>query len=571
MRSVRFLARALCAVPDIEVVPSWRWAYSEAKRRVFVDQAALELCELRAAASSLAHELGHAAISRSRTVPEGQGRPWAIARLWNALEDTRVDAWTSRCLPGMRPWLLRTTDSACDHATSLRWFPLSTQFVLAAAVLYRDPSGRTIEGCAGAVERALNRTPEARVRYARMLDGLDPSHGCLVRADPPEAEVQACSARASALMVHDVLPEFLGLWEADVDRISAMLRLHPDLTARVATPDLFCSDSARQIVALAMERGPSLANAEPASPEHRELARDVLAHIFSTLSVYDGPQGVLREAEKVIRLGEVCNLFGMERERRATRRDARERGDQDVARDAYHQAWRAVRELATALARRLEGLSLHRGATGTRRRGLVGVIVDTSDVMSGSRIRTAFETAVLIAEVCQRLDWPVCVAGFWHRARVFLEPGQRLDDRGRTSLGRLWVNTVCASRSWKRHPIDQKNPGLWEVMSEVVRRPADMREVLVLSSGPPVGGLSGDSLRAVVNRAERLPLHLATLGIGLGTDGLRRHFRQRAVDVPEQRVHVVAGAWLEGALLRFAGPARSSRRVVRSCAERSGR
>jgi len=568
MRSVRFLARALCAVPDIEVAPSWRWAYSEAKRRVIVNQAALELCDLRAAASSLAHELGHAAITRNHTAPEGRGGPWAVGRLWNALEDTRVDAWTSRCLPAMRPWLIGTTDPACDHATSLRWFPLSTQFVLAAAVLYRDPSGRTIEGCADVVERALARTAEVRVHYARMLDGLQPSQGCLVRADLPEAAVQDCSKRAYALMVHDVLPEFLALWEVDVDRISRMLRLHPDLTSRVARPDLFCSDSARQIVALSMEEGPSVADAAPASPEHREVAQRVLDHVFSTLDVYDGPRGAIREAERAINLGEVCKHIGMQRDRRATRREVHERGLQEVARDAYHQAWGAVRREVAVLASRLAGLSLRRDATGTRRRGLVGVIVDTSDVMSESRLRMAFEAAVLIAEVSQRLDWPVCVVGFWYGAHVFLEPGQRLDDRGRASLGRLWVNTVCASRYWKRRLIDQEDPGFSEVMGEVARCPAD---ILVISAGPPVGGLSGDSLRGVVDRAERLPLQLATLGVGVGTDGLRRHFRRCAVDVPEQRVHGVAGAWLEGALLRFVGPARSSRHIVRSRGERRGR
>ncbi|MBN1945185.1 MAG: hypothetical protein JW797_05880 [Bradymonadales bacterium] len=109
LKMLQHLAAGLCQDGNFRiVVRRGPWAWSPDDRFLQVDQNDLARLGALACAGLVAHEMGHASISRYHRVTR-----WALGHFphpqlgqdaLNALEDVRVNAWMARRYPGVKRW-----------------------------------------------------------------------------------------------------------------------------------------------------------------------------------------------------------------------------------------------------------------------------------------------------------------------------------------------------------------------------------------------------------------------------------------------------------------------------------
>lgn len=237
------IAAGLCrdaGVSRVELAQRDVWSWTPSTRVLKVGRRSFTTLGIEGCAGVIAHEVGHAFISRYHLLVGSARGATRVARWLNAVEDPRVEAYMVRRYPGVARWLERA------HLLLLaEWKPEGLpplrhhQWCLGAAIDDNPAGSALAEHLLPEVKEALSRTHAARRRYR---DGFLPgdeaggypdpavehgelcvTHGLDPDVSPREQVVQTLAIQAWAYFRRFVAPAVDELFEADVDEVAGLI------------------------------------------------------------------------------------------------------------------------------------------------------------------------------------------------------------------------------------------------------------------------------------------------------------------------------------------------------------
>ena len=277
-----------------------RWCWRPSTRTVFASGADLERLGVDACAPFIAHEVGHALVSRYAHFRDRGTHAPVVRSLLNVLEDARVEHFVARRFVGVRPWLealkVRERDEVTPPAPGVT-LPLIDAFLWEGAVLAGlAPCAPSVEPQHELVPRILDATREARRRYVletlpdpslrdapddalqRYLDEVAPHLDPSVpdTTDRLEAWIRVLARRAFLLVREQILPHVGEAIDADVRAVARLLARSEELQRDVRK----VIDAGEFAWAHRLVRGawqlPPAEQAEPVGAEELQLARRVV-------------------------------------------------------------------------------------------------------------------------------------------------------------------------------------------------------------------------------------------------------------------------------------------------------
>jgi hypothetical protein len=278
LEALSSLAAGLCQDVSVTLeLTASTWAWAPERRTLLVPRDALDTLGIDGCAGIVAHEIGHALLSRYHLFAFGRGpneqepsgdadrADHALdtlgplsASLLNALEDPRVELFMGRRYPGAVRWL-ELARAAHPHVEAP---PIPTMALLLAIVRDGWVLGAWADGTLPpadypddlpvAVREALTATRAARARYIHLLptSSLEPPPEAIVsylaetqpllaadvdRWPPraPEAWVRLLAGRAALVCRDEIAPTVARLFKADVRALADAMAAEPGLEKAV--------------------------------------------------------------------------------------------------------------------------------------------------------------------------------------------------------------------------------------------------------------------------------------------------------------------------------------------------
>ena len=569
IRELRLLASGLChdAAIRVEETES-HWAWSPADRTILVARDDLQRRGIHVCAGIIAHEVGHALISRYVLFDHRLPGTLPVNLLLNAVEDPRAELFMAGRYPGTRAW----TAEACRQMAppspagiDTLSMPLIAQFMLVAAGNHHDAwTVPTHAWVAPPVRDALAATVDARRSYAVgyqpngilepgdrdgyaafVAPALLDTHN--VAGSDREVEVQIQAYLAYQHFVSHIVPVLESLWARDVAIVSRFLQEHPYHVDAYHDGDASQRrDLAVGAVRRAIARATKTSGFDPAaSGEFDATAVDMLrAYLHREpprssplvdVSVREGSprsggapkaqpprprppsaEGTSSYREAATVAGPLIDALVSELDRILSPRAKLGQ------RTGYRSGTRAdLRAVMTAEARGdgYERLWVRRTVP-DRRRAAFLLLVDLSGSMRGTKIEAALQGTVLFAETCHRLKIPCAVRGFQDAVIPILSFHDRLNDATRASIGAMPLEVVGKRRDGHNRPeANDDGPCVLEAANDLMAFPADDRVLLVVSDGQPAGTHSdARDLHATVTKIRTRMPSIAMVGIGIGEE-----------------------------------------------------
>lgn len=572
IHELRLLASGLChdAAIRVEETDS-QWAWSPADRTILVARDDLHRRGIEVCAGIIAHEVGHALISRYSLFDRRLSTSLPVDQLLNAVEDPRVELYMAGRYPGTRAWTAeacRQMGLASAGGADPLSMPLIMQFMLVAAGNHHDlwavPNDSRV---ATPVREALAATVDARRTYAvgyhpngRLEPGDNDDYAAFVlpelldtrnvAATEREVDVQRQAYLAYHAFVSQIVPALEPLWAMDVAVVSRVLQEHPYLVDAYHDGDASRRrDLAVGAVRKAIADAAETSGLDPASVRSDDLDATA-AEMLRAYLQRQAPARATPLVDGAVREGSPRPGTAPEAQRPRPRsastggassyREAAtvaaplidalvDELDQILSpraklgqRTGYRSGTRAdLRAVMTAEARGdgLDRLWVRRTVP-DRRRAAFLLLVDLSGSMRGAKVTAALEGTVLFAETCHRLKIPCAVRGFQDEVIPFLSFRDRLNDTARAILGEMPLEVVAKRRGGHNRPqANDDGPCVRHVAKELMAHPADDRVLLVVSDGQPAGTRSGPrDLRAAVKEIRTRMPSIALVGIGIGEE-----------------------------------------------------
>ena len=165
------LAAGLCQDARVRLeVGGAEWAWSPTQRVLLVPAHAIADFGVEACAGVVAHEIGHAYLSRYQLFADVRAASPFVRLVMNALEDPRVEGFMQRRYPGSAPWLAASLGAVDPKPPRLPSLQLLARFVVEGGIDVGTPGFAAlgaVEGLHPDVVAALAATREARVSYVR--------------------------------------------------------------------------------------------------------------------------------------------------------------------------------------------------------------------------------------------------------------------------------------------------------------------------------------------------------------------------------------------------------------------
>ena len=607
LRDLSSLAVALCQDARITLEVRGRdWAWEASRRVLIVPSDAVASYGGEACAGIVAHEVGHAFLSRYLEFRElVEEDAWLERMAMNALEDPRVERWMMRRYPGVRVWLAATRGA--DDGSGVAWLPtmqLLTAFVregwLLDEVEDAEVQAATCKrGYEAEVCVRLDATRSVRRDYvvdylpSVELDATDPASewhygrevvpfqaSTVARSRPSarEAWVQVLARRAYLTTKDSALGAVREQFAADVERLARGLAAAglQGVTLTVLPQHL---TGGRETIAYVQHLW-SLADVHHRfSREQRDAAERILTNLLKQLfsESTTAPDVVLGDPQKT------------EAHRATPSRQGAIAPPRSAARAAYEDAYAEVAPDIDALVQQLEQVLRpqqrlgrrsgfasgqrvsmskvmafeadrrrpldfwERSVAPTRRHAAFLLLVDLSGSMRGSKVRHAIAATALFAETLTRLQVPFSVIGFQDACIPVLDFSTPFDDAARTTVGSL-VDEPMGQRTGghNRPEANDDGPCLLAAAEGLLARREENRVLVVLSDGRPEGSHSGpeDLHRAVATLEPRLSL--VGIGVGPGTEHVAEFYPHAVANVALSELAERVGDVLRDQLLNMA-------------------
>jgi hypothetical protein len=506
------LGRAFADDPSLTVevndAPD-RWHFEHRMRRIGVgcDYARIAPDEARAL---VGHEAAHAALSRYHTLLGETLRAPGVARLFNALEDGRIERWLVEAFPGVAPWLARVNARLIvEPSASLEGSPWTEQFNL--GTIYHACTGAfparvapevraALEATLGAQQQSLAARPPQEVAGLEAL--ADAYEGSEAAAPWRDADrLAAPDARERAVRV--------AAWRSSQAILAGVLPVYEALVARDqrVCPAAFARLERRALHVLPGPAGDAATPGDVDAPRVRRPGRRRRDPDWNGRPHEDYPTA----------LGAVAPL--VERTVRALarvlRRDAHPRWMPGYASGARPHLPAAMR-----LAHDVRALSelWQRRTLPTRFDPAFALLLDLSGSMSGPSIEHAFRATVLLCEVLARLGVRFAVHGFREERRSFKALNAPLDAAARARIAQM-----PAAVGGSNHDA----PALRQTAHELSAVAATARVLVVMSDGQP-SGPEPDSRaalhEAVADITRAGTVHLVGVGLGRSARHVARFY-----------------------------------------------
>jgi hypothetical protein len=574
MQNIHALAAGLSQDNGIHLHVGDHWSFDPHRRIIEVDRTHVEE-NAELSHGLLAHEVGHAWISRYHLFSPGELSRPVWSSFMNAIEDPRVNLWVQRRYPGTVPWFesmyaFDRTAPVTTPSRFLRW---------GAAVSVADAYGWTeipawIEGEAR-VREAFVETMEARRRYARRLPSPDLSgrhtdksldstlrhevvpllaKGVAIgRIDRAEKLVVLSAARATVLAADEILPAARRLIEEDEKAIASFLGRQPELAEFVDHGVKQNRPQVLDVIGEALGAPPGPSGDHEIKLARRAFAQYVAKNNGSRDMVSDAPPGAVRNAEE-------RRLIGGDGRRNRGRLDAGAlssavrrqlpalvRDMEEVLEPRRRRRPRAgfatgrrvdLRRLMRFEADRRDYDRLWvRHAEPGRAQASVTLLVDLSGSMQGSKIEAATMGTLLLAETLDRLAPAVryAVTGFQDELIPFKDFDAPLSRTARDAILEMPMEAYGDRPRGHNQPrYNDDGPCLAEAADRLLRQPGQ-RILFVVSDGRPAGRHSGDAeLRDTIGRLSggAAPLTLFGLGLGAKTDHVTEFYPNAVANIP---------------------------------------
>lgn len=611
VRQLNALAAGLCydAQIQVEATLTDQWAYDPVRRVIQVSAGDLAARGTGYCAGILAHEAGHALISRYSLFTPPEPLPVAqhsglteraLLQLLNAIEDPRVECWMAQRYPGCRDWFAEV-----DRATVLQPEPLPAglpDFLRFALECAREwalnwQAAAPAFAVPPVIAAALTATRTDRRRYAEdtlpptSLDAndLDPAWfetypqqiwprllgPIRIRTWPSRWEqgVQHHAWQASELAHRQIVPIALQLLAGDVQRLAAGLRANPAAWRQAgAIRDQSDSAAATRLV-LTVLAAPPVASATETGLAGPRLAADLLYLMLAETGQrqrIDPPP--LTPGQRVdqlppgpgtrVQLPLVADDYERARLRIAAQIDAltgqieyilqprRRLHDRAGYPSGYRIDLRRVMDFA-ADARRYHQL-WRRKSIPDRHDAAVFLLVDLSGSMQGSKSEAALLGTVLVVETLHRLGVPLAVAGFQDELIPLLDFHDPLDAERRQMLETM-PQEVSNSRpgGHNRSQHNDDGPCLLAAAEQLLTQAASDYMLIVISDGLPEGRRSDESdlRRAIATLCEEPGLNLIGIGLGPDTEHVTEYYPDAVANVPVTELAAQLGELLERVLV----------------------
>ncbi len=603
LRTFQALAAGLCLDARVTVLPGEfdTCSYNPERHEIALSESMLARVPPEACAGVIAHEAGHAHVSRYLMFPSPFPSEVALNHVRNAIEDPRAEAWMAREFPGTARFI-----SAAGH----RWRSESPGTHLPAFLRFsfecaRDPD-RGWAGPAGEdasadpVAQALARTRAARREYAgtfpdpdmgpqdswelyrdEVLPRLDPA-GARMIPDHAERVVRISALRALRLAEEQVLPVAAALLERDLEVIASALREDRECRARARQSMRRSGRRAREIVFGIMGKAAN----RPGNDGKRidagtaTLARELLEAALREEKA-TAPPGT-PTARRAGAAGAAGALEGSEETRPSDPQSA-QAYERIRARVAPQ-----VRELLDEIAElmppppRLRLVSGHRSGVRADLRRVMqmeadprrsdqlwmryrrlederlrdcafGVLVDLSGSMRGDKALAAESGVVLLVEALESLGIKHAVWGFQDELIRLREFGEELDDAVRQRLASLALEIQGRRRGGHNRPKwNDDGPCLEAAVRALRAQEATRKVMMVISDGGPAGRRSNGRDLCRVSRGIEAEgdVHLVGVGLGPETAHVSRYYSHAVANVPVAQLSKQLAAVLRNAVTR---------------------
>lgn len=499
------LGRAFADDPGLSVevndAPD-RWHFEHRMRRIGVgcDYARIGPDEARAL---VGHEAAHAALSRYFTLLGETARAPGVARLFNALEDCRIERWLVEAFPGIGPWLEKVNARLIvEGIERLGDAPWTEQFNLGA--IYHACTGEFPASVAPEVRAALEATLGAQQQSLAARPPLDDAARDALADAYEHSEAAAPWRNADALAPPDRRERAVRVaaWRSCRAIVAGVVPLYEALVAR---DQRVCPAAFARLERRALRALPGTAGA-PARPGEAEAPR-----VRRPGPLHRDPDDWNGRAHEdyASALDTVAPLVArtVRALERVLRREAQPRWLPGYASGARPHLPAAMR-----LAHDPRALSelWQRRSLPTRFDPAFALLLDLSSSMSGASIQHAFRATVLLCEVLARLGVRFAVHGFRQERRTFKTLDAPLDAAARARIARM-----PAAVGSHNHDA----PALRETARELSSVAATARVLLVMSDGQPVGpgpdpAAALHEAVADITRAGAVQL----VGVGLGRE-----------------------------------------------------
>jgi hypothetical protein len=547
LQTLTALAGGLCADAGLRVLPSeGGWACAIDRREIYVPVSDLTTLGLPTCAGVLAHECGHALITR-RAVSAALAAPLAaqlaeklgpkvahrvedaVGRfahtLSNALEDGRCEAFMADRYPGCAPWLRAATLTLRGDALAGRLYLHQLLLMMAdlrltgpsaaeAGVAVDDEVAAQLRRWWPTIDRYRSARPDADLQRALGAEGA--SGGAGPAGPGRSAAVVEQTAAAAGAIAAELAPALIDLLLADARwlagfgppprQLGALLGAARDLPSPdqpSTEDDLVC---AIQLILKAVSPPPVGPSGLPVeAPPGWARGPDAVGHAAAPPIAQHDPRALAAALAQTL----ARSLRAARPGRRAPLRSLGTRPHlpavlrREADPRASDQVWFAK-------------------PPPERRWAAVSLLVDLSGSMRGEKVEAAKLGAEACALALSALGVPFALQGFQdvlipllpfgaHRPAAILQATTALEQevRGDRPQGN------------NRPENNDDGPCLHEAAAALARRAEPERLLVVISDGQPEGSRSTpEDLHAAVRRwtGPRSPLRVVAIGLGPRTE-----------------------------------------------------
>ncbi|MFT7519809.1 MAG: hypothetical protein ACI9MC_001953 [Kiritimatiellia bacterium] len=500
------------------------------------------------------HEAAHASITRyPYLLRKGDMHAPGARSLLNALEDCRIETWMLARFSGVRPWVTHYNDSLFPtHSPELANAPLFQQFCLGC--IYSWWHGAPVDGTDKRVLDALNATKSARARMVQMIPAsvgdlkianfID-YDGSVVEAafrrrqpfaNPTSFEraVRMSAYRAVRLLWTEIKPAYDELVQQDLADDRDVPGHERELLRTLREVRMTGLRGVQTGADTAFDRVVPH-TVPPISSPMRRAANDVVDD--SPSSAYEAArrhvaslvQRLVDELERVLRPASYPRWVpGFSS---GSRVDVRQAMQLQADPRTYERLWQRK-----TLPRSFDPAFV--------------LLLDLSGSMCGERIEHGFRGTVLLAEVLAQLAIPFAVCGFQDVLLTYKELGVPLDESVKHALGAMPAEVEGARHLGNNRPEHNwDGPALEAAAKQLTDYGASDAFIIVVSDGEPSGPKDGErALHDAVRYVLSLGIHVVGVGLGPGTEHVRRYYPDHLAETPLQRFPAALGQRLEALL-----------------------
>lgn len=574
-RYLQILTQALCEESGLRLdfAEEGQWSINHTDRMIICPLEELLLHGVEYCAGCVAHEIGHDSLSRQYAFKSDCLDRVYLNRLFNGLEERRIEAWMVMKYPGVARWL-SYQDRGLTPGPTWRSFPLLKRFIGCCCTL-SETGDRQLLG--DAVVDALEQTWPVRRAYQDLLPPLD----IYTRPMSPEMD-QRYRTLAYPRIRTDVPPAASdGEKQAFLYSLCGV-ELVEQLVAK-SVQGLIDLDIERLAYGLELAHLVDKAEALLRTGTH-ERVKPLVHHLFN---LTEGKK-LASDSPKSTRLAEELYQVYWGEIKRKTERPISRKGDDSRPEFRPYREYRqkvcaqietlkAKVQDALKLKKRLAEVQGHpwghrpdlsrmmafeadprnyrklwrRHRIPERASVAVLLLVDLSGSMRGDKIFAAQEGTVLLVETLTQLATPFAVFGFQDVIIPFVHFEEPLDEVTRNSIASMSLE-VSSKRPGgnNQHGINDDGPCLLAAMNPLLERPEQDKVMIVISDGAPSGGrATEESLHAAVKVVTARGIFLFGLGLGPQTAHVTNFYPQALANIPVEKLALKLGELLKETLV----------------------